>query len=223
MLRVDEKELEKELEEISQLGMIRKHEGGWLVVNFNKRQGATSSTERSKEFRQRERHQQYVGENQNENATNAQRFDLQKQKQNKNKNKKQNTETESESEPLPVVVNSTDVGSVFRSYENEIGLITPIIAEKIKDYIEGDKVNIKWIIDAIEIAAKQNKRSFSYAEAILKRWIAQGFQDLGGKRENGRPKGGTSKEERKKFFEEWGIETHSDLELEDEEEEESRT
>ena len=68
--------------------------------------------------------------------------------------------------PAPAALN------VFRVYENEIGLLTPMLADKLKD-AEKDYPHA-WIIDAIRIAGEQNKRSWAYCEAILKRWKAEG-------------------------------------------------
>jgi len=63
-------------------------------------------------------------------------------------------------------------GGVFKAYEQNIGILTPMIGEKIKDaltiYPE------QWIEEAIGIAVKQNKRRWSYIEAILKRWEVEG-------------------------------------------------
>ncbi|NMD27142.1 MAG: DnaD domain protein, partial [Chloroflexi bacterium] len=54
----------------------------------------------------------------------------------------------------------------------EIGVLTATIAEELKlavsEYPDG------WIIDALKEASRQNKRNWSYARAILKRWKAEG-------------------------------------------------
>ena len=68
------------------------------------------------------------------------------------------------------------LGKIFKSYENEIGNITPIISEKIKMYLD-DGVDPQWIIRAIEISSENNARCWAYTEGILKRWIAQGNQN----------------------------------------------
>lgn len=62
--------------------------------------------------------------------------------------------------------------NVFALYEQNIGPLTPMIADALKDaeasYPGG------WVIEAIELAVKNNKRSWKYAEAILKRWKEEG-------------------------------------------------
>jgi DnaD/phage-associated family protein len=62
--------------------------------------------------------------------------------------------------------------AIVSAYEAEIGAITASIADELKlavsEYPDG------WIIDALKEAALQNKRNWSYARAILKRWKAEG-------------------------------------------------
>lgn len=63
-------------------------------------------------------------------------------------------------------------GAVFSAYEREIGVLTPHIAERLKDaselYTDG------WLIDAIKIASEKQVRNMKYIEAILARWKAEG-------------------------------------------------
>lgn len=56
--------------------------------------------------------------------------------------------------------------NAFRAFEQNIGLFPPIVADYIKDAIE--EYTEDWVIKAIEEAARQNKRSWSYIEAILR-------------------------------------------------------
>jgi len=76
--------------------------------------------------------------------------------------------------PLLLVAREALIGSIFTSYEAEIGAITPTIANEIKnalaDYPPG------WFQEAFRESARNNKRNWRYALAILKRWKAEGFQ-----------------------------------------------
>jgi len=63
---------------------------------------------------------------------------------------------------------------VFTAYENEIGLITPHVRDTICDYLDDLKIPPEWIIDAIHIAREQQKPSWAYCAAILKRWAVEG-------------------------------------------------
>jgi DNA replication protein len=62
--------------------------------------------------------------------------------------------------------------NVFKLYEENIGPLTPLIADALKDAEETYPAD--WIADAIELAVKNNKRNWKYCEAILKRWKEEG-------------------------------------------------
>jgi len=70
--------------------------------------------------------------------------------------------------------------TVFKLYEENIGPLTPLIADALKD--AEDSYPEDWIHDAIELAVQNNKRSWSYCQAILKRWKEEGR----GKKQNRR-------------------------------------
>lgn len=62
--------------------------------------------------------------------------------------------------------------NIFDLYEQHIGPLTPMIAEYLKD-AEG-QYPAGWFEPAFRIAVEQNKRSWSYIAAILRRWEAEG-------------------------------------------------
>jgi DNA replication protein len=62
--------------------------------------------------------------------------------------------------------------NTFKLYEENIGPLTPLIADALKD--AEDLYSPEWIADVIEIAVKNNKRNWKYCEAILKRWKEEG-------------------------------------------------
>jgi len=72
--------------------------------------------------------------------------------------------------------------AVFRAYEQEIGIITPTIADDIKSLMD-DGVPDAWFVRAFEESALHNKRNWKYARAIIKRWQVDGFET--DKRANG--------------------------------------
>jgi len=63
---------------------------------------------------------------------------------------------------------------IFKTYENEIGVITPRIADAIGLWIDDPTCPNEWIVDVMKIAADNNKRNWAYCEAILKRWVIEG-------------------------------------------------
>ena len=62
--------------------------------------------------------------------------------------------------------------TVFLLYEQNIGMVTPMLAEKLRlaerDYPES------WLHDAFSLAVERNKRSWAYIERILKNWAEHG-------------------------------------------------
>jgi DnaD/phage-associated family protein len=64
---------------------------------------------------------------------------------------------------------------IFSLYEQNIGMLTPMIAEELK---EAEKLYPEdWIRDAIKEAVSLNKRSWRYIARILERWSAEGKSD----------------------------------------------
>ena len=62
--------------------------------------------------------------------------------------------------------------NVFTLYEQNIGLLTPMLAEELKEAEQ--QYSAEWIAEAIKIAVENNKRSWSYARKILERWKTEG-------------------------------------------------
>jgi len=62
--------------------------------------------------------------------------------------------------------------NIFKLYEENIGPLTPLIADTLKD--AEMLYDTEWISDAIGLAVKNNKRNWKYIEAILKRWKDEG-------------------------------------------------
>jgi DNA replication protein len=62
--------------------------------------------------------------------------------------------------------------NIFTLYEQNIGLLLPMIAEELKDAV--GRYPEEWIVDAFRAAVEQNKRNWSYIRAILRRWETEG-------------------------------------------------
>jgi len=62
--------------------------------------------------------------------------------------------------------------NIFKLYEDNIGPITPMIAEILKT--DENTYPAKWIKEAIEIAVTRNARNWKYVQAILERWQTEG-------------------------------------------------
>ena len=64
--------------------------------------------------------------------------------------------------------------NIFVLYEQNISLLSPLIAEELKD--AADHYPAEWIEAAFREAVQQNKRKWSYIRAILRRWETEGRQ-----------------------------------------------
>jgi DnaD/phage-associated family protein len=70
---------------------------------------------------------------------------------------------------------SPEQPNIFTLYEKNIGMLTPIIAEELK---EAEKHYLaSWIQDAFREAVDLNKRNWRYISRILERWEAEGKDD----------------------------------------------
>ena len=69
-------------------------------------------------------------------------------------------------------VETEEQPDIFTLYEQNIGMLTPMIAEELR---EAEKLYPEtWIKDAIKKAVSLNKRNWRYIAAILERWSAEG-------------------------------------------------
>ncbi|MBI5651454.1 MAG: DnaD domain protein [Chloroflexi bacterium] len=62
--------------------------------------------------------------------------------------------------------------NIFKMYEDNIGMLTPLLAEELKD--AEAQYPAEWIAEAIKLSAEYNKRNWKYIHAILKRWQDEG-------------------------------------------------
>jgi DnaD/phage-associated family protein len=65
--------------------------------------------------------------------------------------------------------------SIFSMYEQNIGLVTPIIADRLIEAI--DRYPETWVEDAIAEAVSYNRRSWRYIQRILENWSTEGRTD----------------------------------------------
>ncbi len=65
--------------------------------------------------------------------------------------------------------------NIFRLYEQNIGVITPMAAERLKDMEE--EYPPEWIAEAFRQAVLSNVRNLRYIEAMLRRWRDDGRGD----------------------------------------------
>jgi DnaD/phage-associated family protein len=82
---------------------------------------------------------------------------------------------ELEIKPLATEVSNEPQPNIYALYEENIGLLTPMIAEELK---EAEKLYPEqWIKDAIKEAVKANKRSWRFVAYLMERWATEGKKD----------------------------------------------
>jgi DnaD/phage-associated family protein len=75
----------------------------------------------------------------------------------------------------PTYIATEEPPGIFTLYEQNIGMLTPLIADELRD---AEKLYPQaWIQDAIKEAVAHNKRSWRYIARILERWSAEGKGD----------------------------------------------
>jgi DNA replication protein len=74
-------------------------------------------------------------------------------------------------EPLPPA-DAGETPGVFALYEQNIGGITPLIAEELQE--AEDRYPPEWLREAFREAVTLNKRNWRYIERILQRWETEG-------------------------------------------------
>jgi DNA replication protein len=62
--------------------------------------------------------------------------------------------------------------NIFELYEQNIGMLTPMLAEILK--VAESDYPAAWIEEAIELAVQNNSRRWKYIEAILRKWKENG-------------------------------------------------
>jgi len=74
--------------------------------------------------------------------------------------------------------------NIFVLYEQNIGALTPIIAEELR---EAEKTYPpRWLEEAIKLAVTNNVRRWRYVQSILERWRTEGRKDALGPRDSQR-------------------------------------
>jgi DNA replication protein len=74
-------------------------------------------------------------------------------------------------EPLPAA-SGTATPNVFALYEENIGTITPLVADELREAER--RYPAHWLEAAFREAVANNKRSWRYVERILRRWETEG-------------------------------------------------
>jgi DnaD/phage-associated family protein len=77
--------------------------------------------------------------------------------------------------------------NIFKLYEENIGPLTPMLADTLKDAEQ--TYPPEWVAEALVIAVKSNKRNWKYVESILRRWKEEGHAKEQDRRDAKEPRG----------------------------------
>jgi DnaD/phage-associated family protein len=88
----------------------------------------------------------------------------------KQQNKEEKSSAKKEESPAASV--DDGLAQVVKAYEENIGLVTSLIADTLKSAV--DDYGAGWTVEAIGIAVKAEKRFWRYVEGILKKWKRDG-------------------------------------------------
>ncbi len=67
-----------------------------------------------------------------------------------------------------------ELGVISKLYEENIGVLTPVAADRLKDIAE--RYPPGWFGEALKEAVARGARNLKYIESILERWKAEGFK-----------------------------------------------
>ena len=84
----------------------------------------------------------------------------------------QNGEWQPNIEEHPPVSLAIERPNIYRLYEENIGPLTPLIADMLRDAEQ--TYRMEWIEEAIRIAVKNNVRRWKYVQTILRSWQEEG-------------------------------------------------
>ena len=105
----------------------------------------------------------------------------------------------------PVIEPPEERPNIFVLYEDNVGMVSPILAEELKEAEAVYPEN--WVSDAFKIAVDNNRRNWRYISGILRRWAAEGrtsgSQAVGAGREDGESGRHTAKSDRQKYLEDY--------------------
>jgi DNA replication protein len=77
--------------------------------------------------------------------------------------------------PVPLPALRLERPSIYTVFEQNIGLVTPIVADQLVDALE--RFPEAWIIEAITEAVNYNRRNWRYIQRILENWATEGRTD----------------------------------------------
>jgi DnaD/phage-associated family protein len=157
LMRMETDDLELDMQQLSNTGIIEAVPNGWFIPRFRERQEPAPDALRSKEYRKRARQEQYYGVDtvtkRDASVTQINRL----------------TDTESYTEQNHNHTGDGDKSSItpniFQLYEQNIGMVQPLLVDKLKDAEK--EYPIQWVQEAFATAVNANARNWNYVHKCL--------------------------------------------------------
>jgi DnaD/phage-associated family protein len=177
-LRLPREKLEETLSVLSQAGVVHETPQGWVVTDFARSQAPMTSTERSQYTRRRQNDAAIRSNTGSENAAVVAADSSSTSASLSGSESLEGEGVQGEGKPrlLPETVpgGAEPPVDIFRAYQQNIGVLTPMITEALREAEIAD--GAEWVCAAIDEAVKNNARSWKYCRAILERWRRDGFR-----------------------------------------------
>lgn len=156
-LHASKADLQIDLDQLIEMGIIENLPDDYKVKNFEKRQAPMSGTERSRKSR----------------ASNAIGDTVQRSGNVFAGEVEEEEEVEVEEESTTTTSAPTK-SPIYQLYEKNFGALTPMIAQTLGDLEE--IYSKDWVMTAMSEAVTAEVRKLNYVAAILQRWKVDGFQ-----------------------------------------------
>lgn len=156
---------------------IENRDGILSIVNWDKYQGEFDKAEYMRDYMREYRQRKTNSKTVNSKTVNSKTIE-------QNRGEGRGTE-----DILTTTTKEETLAKISNLYEENIGMLTPAIAESLKDIAE--KYPPGWFAEALKEAVKSEHRNLKYIEAILERWQTEGFRSpktKGGGRGEQRPR-----------------------------------
>lgn len=172
-LRIDEDQLEDELQHLINVNVLEKLEDNtYFVINFAKRQGPSSAAERKRQQRARERRSQLNHDGVTGEVTNKSRNVT----PDKKRVDKKRVEVEKTAETSAFFENGSsdpELQAIYAMYEGNINGLSPIVSEDIESIWRDTKTpsteNVYlWFEYAFKEACERDARNWKYIKSIIK-------------------------------------------------------
>jgi len=190
-LRSSENDMLNSLRTMSEVGIVAETPDGWRMVDFAEQQAAMGGAERMQQYRKRRQASREGVTDRNKEC-------------NENGDEEGGAASSSTSTSSSTSISTSSSGSdygeggveggvadTFAAYEQNIGRITPLTAESLRELEQ--TYSSAWVAAALREAVRSNAPSLAYMGAILRRWKRDGFesgrpesQDRAGKKPGGR-------------------------------------